>query len=155
MPNYNFKKDLKVSESTEKDIARRLYKVYGARLLEINKTNKYDLRVLIQRKETTIEVKEDFSCEKTQNVGLEFSCRGKPSGIEVSQAEYYLYKIHTKDSGIVYLLFKTAILKDMIKNKKYFRIVNGGDKGSNSMNYLFKYEEFIKSGNILPLDRIK
>ena len=39
----------------------------------------------------------------------------------------------------------------MIKEKKYFRIVNGGDEGSNSMNYLFKYSVFKKNSKILAV----
>jgi hypothetical protein len=110
--------------------------------------------MLVQGNIVTIEVKEDFTCEKTGNVGMEYSCRGKPSGISVSKAEYYIYKLHTKD-GIVYVMHKTGILKNMIEEKKYFTTVNGGDKGSDSLNYLFKYNQFIKTGQILPLDKKK
>jgi hypothetical protein len=34
----------------------------------------------------------------------------------------------------------TNNLRKMIEDKNYFRIVNGGDVGSNSMNYLFKLD---------------
>jgi hypothetical protein len=61
--------------------------------------------------------------------------------------------VHTKE-GIRFVLHKTEELKRMIADKEYFRIVNGGDKGSNSMNYLFKYAVFVKNGRLLALDKI-
>jgi hypothetical protein len=153
MPNYDFKKDLPIARNTEKEIATLLEKQYGAKILSFEDTNKYDILVLIKGKKIKIEIKEDFTGETTGNVGLEFSCRGKPSGIEVSEADYYIYKLHTMDYGIQYVLHSTAALKKMIANGEYFRIVNGGDKGSNSMNYLFKYNMFVRTGKILPLDK--
>jgi len=154
MPHYNFKKDLPIAIATEIEIAELLKKIYNATILAFEHTNKYDILVSINGKEYTFEAKEDFTCERTGNVGIEYSCRGKPSGIEVSQADYYLYKLHTKDYGIQFILHSTRILKRKIENKEYFRTVNGGDPGSNSLNYLFKYDVFIQGGRILPLDRI-
>lgn len=152
MLHPDFQRDRLVAVKTEDDIANKLKRMYGARLLEVSRNNEYDLKMVIQGKVVTIEIKEDFTCEKTGNVGLEYSCREKPSGISVSKADYYIYKLHTR-RGIVYVMHKTAILKAMIEEKKYFTTVNGGDKGSNSLNYLFKYNEFIKTGQILPLDK--
>jgi len=148
MPYYNFKEDFPIAEETEKEVAQLLAKIYDARILKFENTNKYDILAKIKDKQYTFEVKEDFTCERTGNVGLEFECRGKPSGIQTSQANYYIYKIHSKN-GIHFYLFNTATLKKMIAEKEYFRIVNGGDEGSNSMNYLFKYETFIRNGKFL------
>ncbi len=145
MPNYNFHQDLPIAKQTEKEVAKILERVYGAKIKELNNDNRYDILASIKGQDWTFEVKEDFTCEKTGNVGLEFKCRGKDSGIAVSQADFYVYKIHTKN-GIVYRLYKTETLKKMVENQEYFRIVNGGDKGSNSMNYLFKLEVFESHG---------
>lgn len=38
-----------------------------------------------------IEVKTDFLAQETGNVAIEFQSRGKPSGIAVTQADYYAY----------------------------------------------------------------
>ena len=154
MPNYNFRKDLPIAKETEKEVAGLIEKVYGAEIIGFENTNKYDFSARINGKEYTFEVKEDFTCEKTGNIGLEFGCRGKPSGIETSQADFYIYKIHTKDFGIQYVIHKVDTLKTLIENKAYFRIVNGGDIGSNSMNYLFKYDVFVNSGKKMLLDKI-
>lgn len=149
MPYYNFDKDVEVAKKTEWEVVHLLEKKYGAKVSNINKDNRFDILALIKGKNFTFEVKEDFLGEVTGNVGLEFSCRGKPSGIQTSQANYYVYKLHTKNSGIQFVLLKTSTLKKMVADKLYFRIVNGGDKNSNSMNYLFKYDVFIKYGKII------
>ena len=147
MPNYNFNEDLPVAVETEKDVAQILAKIYEARILKFEHSNKYDILARIKGNDYTFEVKEDFMTCKTGNVALEFECRGKPSGIQTSQADFYVYKIHGKN-GIHYYLFKKENLLKMISNE-VSRIVNGGDEGSNSMNYLFKYETFIKYGKFM------
>lgn len=150
MPFYDFKKDLNVSKKTEAEVANLLVKTYDAKILGFEETNRYDILTSIKSKQTTYEVKEDFLCEYTGNVGLEFSCRGKPSGIETSQADFYIYKLHTKN-GIIFVEHPVSGLKEKISEKKYFRIVNGGDTGSNSYNYLFKLPIFLENGKIIPL----
>jgi len=144
MPNYDFTKDLPIAKKTESEVAHLLAKRFTGKIIGFNNTNEYDFILRVGTNDYTFEVKEDFTCEKTGNVGLEFECRGKPSGIQVSKADYYVYKIHTKSEGIKIYIHKTNTIKKMIKDNLYFRIVNGGDEGSNSMNYLFKYEIFIK-----------
>lgn len=153
MPNYDFKKDVVIGKATEKEIAELLTKIWGAEILGFNDDNRYDFKARIKGEEWTFETKEDFLCEQTGNVGLEFECRGKPSGIQTTQADFYIYKLHTTN-GIEYVIFPVKKIKKMIETKKYFRIVNGGDKNSNSMNYLFKYNVFVKGGRILPLDKM-
>jgi len=115
-----------------------------SKVLKYGDDNRFDILASFQNKTMTFEVKEDFTHAKTGNVGLEFSCRGKLSGISVSKAEYYIYKIHNADGTCGIYLFRTEVLKKMANDKLYFRIVNGGDVGSNSMNYLFKDYVFYK-----------
>jgi len=155
MPNYDFKKDVIIGKETEKEVAVILEKKYNAKILCFGNTNEWDILAEIKGKKYSFEVKEDFIGKRTGNVGLEYSCRGKPSGIETSKADFYIYKLHTKYHGIQYVLHKTAVLKNKIKKHEYFTTVNGGDPGSNSLNYLFKYKTFIKKGFflILPLDK--
>jgi hypothetical protein len=156
MANYNFRKDLSVAKKTEKDVSKLLEIVCGAKILEFDETNKYDIVALINDKRVTFEIKEDFMCEQTGNVGVEFECRGKPSGIQTSEADYYIYKVHTKEYGIKYIVHQTKALKKMIENSKYFRIASGGDKGSNTQFYLFKFNSFIRNSKLLahPIDKM-
>lgn len=144
MPIYNFHKDLPVAQKTEEEVSKILESAYNAKIKSFNHDNKYDILATIGDKDYTFEVKEDFTCARTGNVGVEYECRGKASGIAVSKADYYIYKIHTKNE-ILFVLMRTTTLKAKIENKKYFRTVNGGDIGSNSLNYLFKLNAFLEN----------
>lgn len=146
--HYDYNQDKPIADKTEKQVADILRATYNAVILDYGHTNAYDIRARVNGKIFTFEVKEDFTCAHTGNVGIEFECRGKPSGIAVSKADFYIYKIHTAN-GVKFYLFKTKQLKSMIADKKYFRIVNGGDKGSNSMNCLFKYDVFTSYGKCI------
>jgi hypothetical protein len=146
-----FKKDLNVAKETELNVTQRLVKALENKGFTaeytFNDDYKFDVKLTLYKdgifyKSVTIEIKEDFRCYETGNVGLEFECRGKPSGISTSQADWYIYVIHIPTHSVIHRLMKTDTLKEMIKNKDYFRIVNGGGDG-NSKNYLFKLQKFI------------
>jgi len=154
MANYNFRKDLPVAKETEKEVAKLLEEHYGVNILSFGDTGAYDILALIKGKEIKLEVKEDFMCGDTGNVALEFGCRGKPSGIETTEADFYIYKLHMSNSCIHYVMQSTKLIREKIACSQYLRKVKGGDKGSNSMNYLFKYNVFIKGASMLPLDKI-
>lgn len=138
MPHYNFRKDFKVARKTERQIADYLV-TKGYEFIDECDNADYDIRMKTDLGNIiTIEIKEDFTCRKTGNIGLEYHCRGKPSGISVSKADIYLYKVHEPNGEKNMYAIKTSNLKKMIENELYHRIVNGGDPGSNSMNYLFR-----------------
>lgn len=141
MPNYNFNTDLPIAHKTEREIANLLKENFKFEILEFRNDNKYDIKVKLKNKEYTIEIKEDFTCEKTRNVGVEYSCREKDSGITVTEADLYLYKIHEPTGEMHYYLMPVYKLKKLIENKVYHRKVNGGDFGSNSLNYLFYLDD--------------
>jgi len=150
MPHYNFRQDLPVAKKTEHEVAEYLRESHNIEILAFEDTYKYDILTMLRGVETKFEVKEDFLCEFTGNVGLEYECRGKLSGISTTEADFYIYKLHRPNNEFLYVLHTTDALKQMVSDKRYFRIVNGGDKGSNSMNYLFKLNVFLKTGKILP-----
>ena len=141
MPHYDFRKDLKIANKTEKEIAD-YFVSKGFELIEMRNDNKYDIKLKAPKGQViTIEVKEDFTCERTGNIGVEYSCRGRDSGINVCQADFYIYKAHTPRDGIEYLMMETEKLKKIIELKWYHRTINGGDPGSDSLNYLFYLED--------------
>lgn len=86
-----------------------------------------------------VEVKEDQKCHHTGNVGLEFMCSGKPSGIETTKADFYVYHIHTPETQEISLLLSVKDLKTAIQNKryKYIRptVRDGEDRPAH--NYIF------------------
>lgn len=149
MGSYQFRKDLKVAKASEEEAAALLTSIYGAEILDFEDTNKYDILAKINEKLHTFEVKEDFYCEKSGNIGVEFECRGKPSGIAVSESDFYIYKIHLPQNNIKYAMHKTSRLKESIAKKEYFRVATGGDPGSNTKMYLFKLEKFLATGYLL------
>jgi hypothetical protein len=73
---------------------------------------------------STIEVKTDFGTLKTGNVFVEYSSRGKASGISRTKAQYYAFVL-TND---IIVIVPTQYLKD--KCRPYLntnRDVTGGD----------------------------
>lgn len=139
MPHYNFRKDFKIARKTERQIADYFITNKGYEFIDECDNADYDIRMKTDSGNiVTYEIKEDFTCKRTGNIGLEYHCRGKPSGISVSKADYYLYKVHEPNGEKNMYAIETSNLKKMIDNKLYHRIVNGGDPGSNSMNYLFR-----------------
>ena len=132
-----------MAKSTEQEISELLYRYYRTQTIEFSNHKRYDLKVLSIKSPypITIEIKEDFQCFRTGNMALEFSSWDRPAGITTTDADYYIHKFHMRD-GLEYWITKTSDLKRLVSEKKYSRIVNGGDKGSNSMNYLITLDVF-------------
>ena len=81
------------------------------------------------------------------NIAIEFECRNKPSGIMITEADIYAYFIIKPNDLFDLYLIPVEDLKKMITEKKYKRLVNGGDGYLSKMylmslndmqNYLFK-----------------
>jgi hypothetical protein len=135
MAHYNFRRDLAVGQKTEKEAAEQLKKHFNFDSLEFNNDNKYDIKATIGELSRTYEVKTDLMCGKTGNFALEYECRGKPSGIVTTEADYWIYKL---DDG--FYMISVEGLKNLIDDAKYFRMVSGGDRGSNTKMFLFKLD---------------
>lgn len=73
----------------------------------------------------SIEVKADKAAQKTGNIYVEVTDRGKPSGINTTTAEWQAQFLTGKgfDSEVV-VLIRTERLRNMVEGK---RTVNGGD----------------------------
>jgi hypothetical protein len=85
--------DLKQGEWGEKIIAE-FFEKRGYEILDFNKTGEYD--ILIKKDfEIRLEIKTDrwefFNEKITNNIFLEVSCSGKPSGITNSKADFFIY----------------------------------------------------------------
>lgn len=153
LANYDFDEDLKVAKITERDISRKLVEKYGVEIIgDMSSTNKWDFELRFPKDGSTggVEIKEDFKSGDTGNTVVEFECRGKSSGIETTQARYYLYKFHLKDA-VEYYMISTAMLKWVIKQAFYVQIVTGGDANSNTKMYLFRLKTFIKYSTRLDI----
>lgn len=137
-PNTFFK-DLHDAQAVELDLIRIL-EARGNTLLEHTINNgcdtRYDIKIESKSKKVlTIEVKDDKMSEMTGNLAIEFQCNNKPSGIAVSQADYYAIRttIKTNESKeCIFILIRTPLLKQFILNNKC-RVVSGADWNKNKM----------------------
>lgn len=86
----------------------------------------------------TLEVKRDFIANKTKRVFVEYECRGKPSGITTTEADYWAFVLN---DGVIMISSKR--LKGLVElAKQEERISRGGD-GNRSMGALVTTKELI------------
>jgi hypothetical protein len=130
----NFREDIKVGESGEEYIKHFLIDK-GYKFISENKDYRYDLLMSFNKREITYEIKTDVFVSPEKDAGnlvVEFESRGKPSGISVTEAEYYVYYMPKLNE--VWNI-KMDKLKKLI-NSNSFKEVVGGDKGSDTKMYL-------------------
>jgi hypothetical protein len=79
----------------------------------------------------TIECKRDYEALHTGNLFVEYRCRGKPSGLAVTQAEWWAFGLAANDGDIErILLVSTAWLKATLHDRWGSLVrVRGGDDG--------------------------
>ena len=76
-----------------------------------------------------IEVKNDRLIHKTGNLFIEYESRNKPSGLAITSAEYWIYRIDELDISFI---FPTKALKQVCRvyYKENLYLKNGGDNNS-------------------------
>ena len=143
MGNYNFNKDLIIGEQGERTVAQDLESI-GAKLITDNKNNSHDLIVEKDGTQLKYEIKTDIFCFPqfdTGNMFIEFECRGKKSGIEVTTADWFvMYYKYLKEIWYI----KTDELKKLINDNQFFETEFSGDQNSNTRGYLIPREEYKK-----------
>ena len=141
MANLNFKQDLVLGNDGE-DVIKKFLETKGAKYLNSNNDNKYDLKMLVKNKTKTYEIKTDVVCspkKDTGNLFVEFQCRNKPSGIEVTEADWFV--TYFKFLGEIWFI-KTQDLKTLIAENDFYVIKNAGDAGSKTHGYLINRKLF-------------
>lgn len=139
---YNFNEDLGTGVSGEELIKNFLISK-GFKFINENHDNKYDLLMSYNDLEIKYEVKTDVFLSRendTGNLVVEFESRNKPSGISVTEANYYVYFI-PKLNEIWNI--KMEKLKELIESES-FRVASGGDKGSNTKMHLIPRNKYKK-----------
>lgn len=139
MANYNFKKDLLIGEQGEKVIIEDLISL-GATYQSDNKTNTHDIIVLYKDVPVSYECKTDFYRD-TGNMFIETECRGKPSGISVTKAKWFVTYFKKLNEA---WYIKTSDLKRLIEEHTSLHTFRSsvGDTNSNTKGYLIKKELF-------------
>jgi hypothetical protein len=143
MANYNFKDDLILGEQGENVVIDDL-KLLGGKLIEQNKDNRYDAIININGKDIKYEIKTDDYCKPnrdTGNIFVESKCRGKFSGILVTQAKWFV--TYFKNLNEIWYI-QTEVLKKIIVNNNIPSVNFSGDKWSNTEGWLVPRKQFRK-----------
>ena len=141
MANYKFSEDIIDGEDGEKTVLTDLISI-GGKLISDNKNYKYDLLISKDGQLITYEIKTDVYCtpkRDTGNMFVEFECRGKQSGIFVSEAKWFV-TFYKALNEIWYI--KTIDLLNLIKNETFRTTEQSGDYGSNTKGYLIPRNKF-------------
>jgi hypothetical protein len=152
MAEYSFRKDIIEGEAGEDYIIDFLTKGWKGTLLQKKKDYTWDFKIDFENSGVqTFESKTDVYCipssnvngkvikgRDTGNIFIEFSCRGKDSGIKVTEADWFVY--YFKFLGELWMI-KVQDLKKLI-DENNFRVGVGGDPGSNSSGYLIPRMKF-------------
>lgn len=134
---YNFKKDISTGVQGEQFI-KELLESKGFKYLSSCQDNSHDLKMSYGDKEYTYEIKTDVYPRDTGNLVIEFESRGKPSGISVTTADFFV--TFFPNLGEVWNI-RTEDLRKFIEEKKPFSFNNSGDAGSNTKLYRLKKME--------------
>jgi len=122
-------------------------------MVTFNKDFKYDLvfgeirekRVADILLNKRIEVKtERGQWATTGNIAIEYEYRGQPSGITTTEAPYWLHILEVDGKEFCTLLFKTSVLRTLLKTVKHARRVTGGDDKQSKL-VLLPLSELFKS----------
>jgi len=147
---YNFNKDIDVGERGE-DIMIGHLKTLGFKFLNKNNDYRYDYKMQYGFKTITYEQKTDVYPRDTGNLVIEFECRGKPSGIAVTDADYFV--IFFPHFGEVWNI-RTPDLINLINYIKPFEFTGAGDKGSNTKLYRLEKSRVRKFFRVYNINNI-
>lgn len=137
---YNFREDITFGEKGQQ-IIREFLEKRGFEFIEECTDCRYDLKMSYKSKGYSYEIKTDIYPRDTGNIVVEFESRGKPSGISVTEADYFVnYFYHFGEIWNI----KTSDLRNIIKELKPPVKENCGDPGSNTKVYILKKERFRK-----------
>jgi hypothetical protein len=142
-----FKKDLKRGEDGENVIGdyfiERGYKIQK----NLNKNGDFDIKIIKDNKVISLEVKTDeyYLKFRTNNMVFEVSCGGKPSGLNSTKADYYVY--YFPEEKIAYMASISKI-KAIIPQ---CRTTYGGD-GMRAKLYLVDRTDWGKEFKIIKIN---
>lgn len=154
MAEYSFKPDVIVGEDGEDFTIQYLIMHWKGTLIEQRRDYMWDFSMEFPNSGyQTFEIKTDVYCipdkefnglkikgTDTGNLFIEYECRGKKSGINVTTATWFV----TYFKYLNELWFITTDKLKTLINENNFPIGVGGDVGSNSTGYLIPREKYRK-----------
>ena len=153
MGHYDFEKDVRYARELEVTVIGYVCENYGFSIVHRNFGKYYDFKLkrCSDGAEFAFELKGDYQFAKTGNIAIEYESRLEPSGISVTRADYYIYHVFLEDDYSIDFLMPVGKLKNLVSEKKYTKIVNGGDSGSNTKFYLFPLDVIRPISKIMKL----
>ena len=137
MGKYNFREDLKESQESVNRVVEFL-KGIGCTEIQTNDDGRYDISYLTREgKQRTAEVKHDLMWDKTGNVAIEYTSRGKASGISSSKADCWFYVLNQ-----IYHCNTGDLRVYLIQHWDRYRRVKGGDDNTSQL-VLLKIDDFL------------
>ncbi len=152
MANLNFKQDLKLGNDGETTV-RIFLESQGAKFIDSNNDNKYDLKMMVKGLEKTYEIKTDVKVAPlfdTGNIFIEYESRNKPSGIATSKADWFVtYFLFLNELWFI----KTESLRKLILENEYPIFKDAGDLGSATHGYLLKRKDVKKFFHVCKIKK--
>lgn len=117
--------------------------------MDYNSDFRYDLETGILDGETwfhelltnkKVEVKYDKLGHKTGNIYIEYESRGKPSGIAITKADFYAYRISNSHLIVIEVSELKSKLKHLVSIGKARANVKGGDNNT-SLGVLVSFKD--------------
>ena len=139
--NIKFISDLKFGNFYELKLLEQIQ--YDEYKISEGNFKPYDIKIIKNNKSIKYEVKADRLAYKTGNIAIEFQFSNKNSGILTTRAKFYAYFIIKPNDKYDLYIIPVKKIKELIQNKKYKKIVNGGDEYRSKM-YLFDLNLFSK-----------
>lgn len=127
--------------------------------IKYNRDNKFDLQLsqsLIDQQRlasifeygdiSKIELKsESWQWERTGNICIEYRQKGKPSGIAVTEAGYWVHELKRDGKTLCYLMFPIERLKELARIAyNEGRYHEGGGDGGNFCNILIPLKDILR-----------
>ncbi|NBV71744.1 MAG: hypothetical protein EBR60_06805 [Burkholderiaceae bacterium] len=120
--------------------------------MKLNNDNRFDIDLeygqIFEQKiadifqNSKIEVKtERDKWNSTGNIVIEFESRGHPSGIAITEADFWFHNLALKGELIMTLVFPVPVLKRYIADNKP-RVVRGGDDNTSKL-YLINLADLV------------
>ena len=138
-----FQESLTSGQKSENLVLDIIKKKYPKAFLKEGYHKEYD--IMIPEINKTVEVKKDFKSQYTGNVVIEIEMNNRPSGLETSTADWWVF--HLNDIELVWIKLKR--LKELVKSEDYnlVEFIGKGDTIS-KLAYLVKKKDIYLWSNI-------
>tara|TARA_R100000544_G_C2210883_1_gene51862 strand:+ start:386 stop:838 length:453 start_codon:yes stop_codon:yes gene_type:complete len=142
-----FQESLTSGQKSENLVLDIIKKKYPKAFLKEGYHKEYD--IMIPEINKTVEVKKDFKSQHTGNVVIEVEMNNRPSGLETSTADWWVF--HLNDIELVWIKLKR--LKELVKSEDYnlVEFIGKGDTISKQAYLVKKKDIYLWSNKIKEL----